>query len=100
MVNVTFWKNKRVLVTGGSGFVGRWVGRRGSWPPAPDLHILDIVPPKDFSEPFTLHRADLRDLACRPPRLLSRDAASGHHSFGRKPAGRTFGVARSAGLGV
>ena len=60
-MNATFWKSKRVLVTGGSGFVGRWVGRALVAAGA-DLHILDIVPPKDFSESFTLHRADLRDL--------------------------------------
>jgi len=60
-VNASFWKNSRVLVTGGSGFVGRWVGRSLAAAGA-ELHILDIVPPKNFSERFALHRADLRDL--------------------------------------
>lgn len=60
-MNDKFWKNKRVLVTGGSGFVGRWVGRALVAAGA-EFRILDIVPPKGFSEPFTLHRADLRDL--------------------------------------
>ena len=60
-MNDKFWKNKRVLVTGGSGFVGRWVGRALVAAGA-DFHILDIVPPKGFSEPFALHHADLRNL--------------------------------------
>ena len=96
MVNDRFWKNKRVLVTGGSGFVGRWVGRALVAAGA-DFHILDIVPPQDFSEPFTLHRADLRNLDA-VARLLERDAAGGHHSSGR-PAG-SVGVARSARVGL
>ncbi|HEX3999267.1 MAG TPA: NAD-dependent epimerase/dehydratase family protein [Pirellulales bacterium] len=61
MVNAAFWKDKRVLVTGGAGFVGRWVGR-ALVAAAAELHILDIVPPKHVAEPFALHRADLRDL--------------------------------------
>lgn len=66
MVNASFWNGKRVLVTGGSGFVGRWVGRALVGAGA-ELHILDIAAPKDFAEPFELHRADLRDLeaVCR-----------------------------------
>ena len=61
-MNIDFWKHKRVLVTGGSGFVGRWVGRALRAAEA-DLHILDLAPPKQFEVPFTFHATDLRDLS-------------------------------------
>jgi CDP-glucose 4,6-dehydratase len=51
-----------VLVTGGSGFVGRWVGRLLRTADV-DLHILDLAQPKQFEEKYTFHRTDLRDLA-------------------------------------
>ncbi len=57
-----FWKHKRVLITGGSGFVGRWVGRALA-PANAELHIVDLTPPSRFEVPFAFHGADLRDLA-------------------------------------
>ncbi len=59
---MSFWNKKRVLITGGSGFVGRWVGRALA-PAGAELHILDLAPPAKYEIPFTFHRADLRELA-------------------------------------
>jgi CDP-glucose 4,6-dehydratase len=58
---MSFWNGKRVLITGGSGFVGRWVGR-ALQPSRAELHILDLAPPQAFEVPFAFHRVDLRDL--------------------------------------
>jgi CDP-glucose 4,6-dehydratase len=58
---MSFWNQMRVLVTGGSGFVGRWVGRalaqRGA-----ELQILDLAPPAGYEVPHRFAKADLRDL--------------------------------------
>ena len=67
---MTFWQNKRVLVTGGAGFVGRWVGRALHARQA-TLHILDLNPPLRYEVPFQFHEADLRDLAAAT-RLLEQ----------------------------
>jgi CDP-glucose 4,6-dehydratase len=61
-VNSKFWAGKRVLVTGGCGFVGRWVCR-ALQPASVDLHILDLAPAKGFEIAHTFHKTDLRDLA-------------------------------------
>jgi nucleoside-diphosphate-sugar epimerase len=61
-VNSAFWHRKRVLVTGGCGFVGRWVGRALA-PAEVDLHILDLLPSDHFEQKHTFHRTDMRDLA-------------------------------------
>ena len=60
-MNSAFWHRKRVLITGGCGFVGRWVCRalRGA---EVDLHILDLAPSSHLEEKHTFHRSDLRDL--------------------------------------
>lgn len=61
-MDVEFWRGQRVLITGGSGFVGRWVCRALRTADA-ELHILDLAPPKNFEETFSYHQTDLRDLA-------------------------------------
>lgn len=60
-MNQTFWNKKKVLVTGGAGFVGRWVGRTLA-PAGVELHILDLAPPKDFEVSYEFHQSDLRSL--------------------------------------
>lgn len=60
-MNSAFWQNKRVLVTGGYGFVGRWVCRALK-PAEVDLHILDLAKSKHFEEKHTFHQTDLRNL--------------------------------------
>ncbi len=60
-MNSAFWHHKRVLVTGGCGFVGRWVCRALA-PAQIDLHILDLAPSTHLEEKHTFHRTDLRDL--------------------------------------
>lgn len=59
---MSFWQDKRVLVTGGAGFVGRWVGRALDERKA-KLHILDLKRPERYEIPFEFHEADLRDLS-------------------------------------
>jgi CDP-glucose 4,6-dehydratase len=59
---MSFWQDKRVLVTGGAGFVGRWVGRALEQRKA-KLHILDLKRPERYEIPFEFHEADLRDLS-------------------------------------
>jgi CDP-glucose 4,6-dehydratase len=61
-VNSAFWQRKRVLVTGGCGFVGRWVCRALE-PADVDLHIVDLAPSAHLKQKHTFHRTDLRDLA-------------------------------------
>ena len=61
-MNSAFWHRKCVLVTGGCGFVGRWVCRALA-PAEVDLHILDLLPSQHLEEKHTFHRTDLRDLA-------------------------------------
>ncbi|HTU27234.1 MAG TPA: NAD-dependent epimerase/dehydratase family protein [Pirellulales bacterium] len=61
-MDLDFWRKKRVLVTGGSGFVGRWVGRALA-PAEAELHVLDLAPPKQFEVAHQYHKADMRDLA-------------------------------------
>lgn len=60
-MNRNFWQGKRVLVTGGCGFVGRWVCR-ALRPAEVDLHILDLAPSAHLQEKHTFHKTDLRDL--------------------------------------
>jgi CDP-glucose 4,6-dehydratase len=59
---MSFWNKKQVLITGGSGFVGRWVGRALA-PRGAELQILDLAPPAGYEVRHRFHRADLRDLA-------------------------------------
>ncbi len=61
-MNSAFWHRKRVLVTGGCGFVGRWICRALATAEV-DLHILDLLPSEHLEEKHTFHRADMRDLA-------------------------------------
>jgi len=61
-VNSEFWHGKRVLVTGGCGFVGRWLCR-ALRPAEIDLHILDLAPSSHLDVKHTFHKTDMRDLA-------------------------------------
>lgn len=64
-MNLDFWRNKRVLITGGVGFIGRWVGRV-LLPAECELHIVDLQPMRATDVPHRFHHADLRRLdACR-----------------------------------
>ncbi len=69
-MNIDFYRGKRVLITGGSGFVGRWVSR-ALQPAEAAIHILDLAPPKQFELPFEFHLTDLRDLAATEKLLQS-----------------------------
>ena len=61
-MNSKFWHRKRVLVTGGYGFVGRWVCRALATAEV-DLHVVDLAPSARFAEKNVFHRTDLRNLA-------------------------------------
>ncbi len=61
-MNQKFWNRKRILVTGGCGFVGRWVCR-ALRPAEADLHILDLAASAHLDVKHTLHKVDMRDLA-------------------------------------
>ena len=61
-MNSEFWHRKRVLITGGCGFVGRWVCRALA-PADAELHIVDLAPSTHLETPHSFHRTDLRDLA-------------------------------------
>lgn len=60
-MNQSFWKDKRVLVTGGAGFVGRWLCR-ALLPARADIHLLDLAPSTGLESSVALHRADLCNL--------------------------------------
>lgn len=61
-MNTKFWQSKRVLVTGGCGFVGRWLCR-ALRPAEVELHILDLAPSDKLDVPHKFHKIDLRDLS-------------------------------------
>lgn len=81
-MNSAFWHRKRVLITGGCGFVGRWVCRalRGA---QVDLHILDLAPSSHLEEKHTFHRTDLRDLKATCELLGSVQPAAIIHLAGQ-----------------
>ena len=60
-MNRDFWHGKRVLVTGGCGFVGRWLCR-ALHAAEVELHILDLAPSTHLEAKHTFHRTDMRDL--------------------------------------
>jgi CDP-glucose 4,6-dehydratase len=60
-VNSKFWHRKRVLVTGGCGFVGRWLCR-ALRPAEVDLHVVDLASSLHLKEKHTFHGTDLRNL--------------------------------------
>jgi CDP-glucose 4,6-dehydratase len=63
-MNLEFWQRKKVLITGGVGFIGRWVGR-ALLPAECELHIVDVQPMRATDIPHRFHQADLRKLdAC------------------------------------
>ncbi|MGE3817826.1 MAG: NAD-dependent epimerase/dehydratase family protein [Isosphaeraceae bacterium] len=61
-MNQSFWKDASVLITGGSGFVGRWVGRALA-PTGARLHVMDLQPPRRLEVPFEFTTVDLVDLS-------------------------------------
>lgn len=69
-MNSAFWNRKRVLITGGCGFVGRWVCRALA-PAEVDLHILDLAPSTHLEAKHTFHKTDLRDLSATRAMLAS-----------------------------
>jgi CDP-glucose 4,6-dehydratase len=60
-MNSEFWNRKRVLVTGGYGFVGRWLCRLLQTAEV-DLHILDLAPSHTFEARHYFHQTDMRQL--------------------------------------
>ena len=60
-MNTTFWHKKRVMVTGGSGFCGRWLVRTLAETKA-QIHICDISPPFNLDVDYTYQNLDLSDI--------------------------------------
>ncbi len=57
----SFWNHKNVVVTGGSGFIGRWLVRALEAGKA-QVHIFDYTPQPTLEGMYTYHQADLMDL--------------------------------------
>jgi CDP-glucose 4,6-dehydratase len=85
-VNSQFWLRKRVLITGGCGFVGRWVARALA-PAEVDLHILDLSPTTRLEVPHQFHRTDLRDLSATTELLATIEPAAIVHLAGQPGVG-------------
>jgi CDP-glucose 4,6-dehydratase len=81
-VNSAFWNRKRVLVTGGCGFVGRWVARALGTAQV-DLHVLDLAPSAHLEQKHTFHRTDLRNLAATSELIGSLKPAAIIHLAGQ-----------------
>lgn len=61
-MNSSFWQSKTVLVTGGSGFVGRWLVRTLLSEGA-QVHVLDLAPEPASATDYSYHQGNLLDLA-------------------------------------
>lgn len=85
-MNRTFWNRKRVLITGGYGFVGRWVCRALA-PAEVELHIVDLVPNSAVEIQHTFHQTDLRDLAATSGLVGSLRPAAIIHLAGQPGVG-------------
>lgn len=85
-MNSAFWHRKRVLVTGGCGFVGRWVCRALA-PAEVDLHILDLAPSTHLEEKHTFHRTDMRNLAATSELIGTVKPAAVIHLAGQPGVG-------------
>ncbi len=85
-MNRDFWHGKRVLVTGGCGFVGRWLCR-ALRPAEVDLHILDLAPSAHLDVPHTFHQTDLRDLKATGQMLADVQPAAIIHLAGQPGVG-------------
>jgi len=76
---------KRVLVTGGSGFIGRYVCERLRHD-GHDVTILDLVPPSWASDGIRIVRGDIRDRTAVDDAMAGCDElvhlAAAHHDFG------------------
>lgn len=81
-MNSAFWQRKKVLITGGCGFVGRWVCR-ALRPAEVDLHILDLAPSSHLEEKHTFHRTDLRDLTATTKLIADLQPAAIVHLAGQ-----------------
>lgn len=57
-MNASFWAGKRVLITGGSGFVGRWILRALADTTA-QTSVLDLEPPTRGVPHASFHRVSL-----------------------------------------
>jgi CDP-glucose 4,6-dehydratase len=88
-VNSTFWQRKRVLITGGYGFVGRWVCRALATAEA-ELHILDLQPSTQLEVKHAFHRTDLRDLAATTELIGSLKPAAIIHLAGQPGVAQSF----------
>ncbi|MCU1267796.1 MAG: sugar dehydratase [Acidobacteria bacterium] len=60
-MNKEFWQSKIVLVTGGSGFVGRWLVR-SLLSAGCQVHVLDLAPPSAATVEYSYHQVTLLDL--------------------------------------
>ncbi len=61
-INERFWTKKRVLVTGGAGFVGRWLCKKLQQAGA-EIHLLDLAAYKQSDPSLVFHHANLCDVA-------------------------------------
>ena len=73
-MNETFWKDRTVLVTGGAGFVGRWLCKALQRTES-EVHLLDLAPATQSDEALAFHRTDLCNLE-ETRRLLAAVAPS------------------------
>nr|WP_305906532.1 hypothetical protein [Methylomarinum sp. Ch1-1]MDP4519221.1 hypothetical protein [Methylomarinum sp. Ch1-1] len=77
-INETFWRGKKVLVTGHTGFKGSWLSLWLQMLEA-DVYGLSRLPP---TEPNLFERADVGKRDDIAPRRYSRSFASQKNSVG------------------
>jgi CDP-glucose 4,6-dehydratase len=69
-MNPDFWKGKKVLVTGGSGFLGRWLVR-ALLAGGAEIHVLDVAASAASPADYIFHGSDLLDLSATTKTLAA-----------------------------